>query len=112
MFAEFEPAFRGVLDGLRFTGPGTAASDALQVLRGERESPFRRRPAIASLVRFGLALLVILAGVFQVQRHHAAVAMRARGLPSPGFSGIALPVAAIVLGVILLLASPRAWRPG
>ena len=33
-FAEAEPAFRGVLDGLRFAGPGAAASDALQVLRG------------------------------------------------------------------------------
>ena len=37
---------------------------------------------------------------------------RVWGLPSPGFSGIALPVAAIVLGVILLLGiAPRlaAW---
>ena len=38
-------------------------------------SPFDDRPAIGiALVRFGLALLVIVAGVFQVQRHHAAVA--------------------------------------
>jgi hypothetical protein len=34
VFAEFEPAFRGVLDGLRFAGPDAPASDALQVLRG------------------------------------------------------------------------------
>jgi hypothetical protein len=37
-------------------------------------SPFEDRPAIGiALVRFGLALLVILAGLFQVERHHAAV---------------------------------------
>jgi hypothetical protein len=34
VFAEFEPAFRGVLDGLRFAGPDAPASGALQVLRG------------------------------------------------------------------------------
>jgi uncharacterized membrane protein YphA (DoxX/SURF4 family) len=64
-------------------------------------------------VRFGLALIVLVAGVFQLQRHHAAVAdARAWGLPSPSFAGIALPVSAIVLGVILLLGiAPRlaAW---
>lgn len=77
-------------------------------------SPFDDRPAIGvALVRFGLALIVLLAGVFQVQRHHAAVAdARVWGLPSPDFSGIALPVSAIVLGVILLVGlAPRlaAW---
>jgi uncharacterized membrane protein YphA (DoxX/SURF4 family) len=77
-------------------------------------SPFDDRPAIGiALVRFGLALLVILAGVFQVQRHHAAVAdARVWGLPSPSFTGIAIPVAAIVLGLILLFGiAPRlaAW---
>jgi uncharacterized membrane protein YphA (DoxX/SURF4 family) len=77
-------------------------------------SPFEDRPAIGiALVRFGLALLVIVAGVFQVQRHHAAVQdARVWGLPSPNFSGVAIPVAAIVLGVILLLGiAPRlaAW---
>jgi uncharacterized membrane protein YphA (DoxX/SURF4 family) len=77
-------------------------------------SPFEDRPAIGiALVRFGLALLVILAGVFQLQRHHAAVVdARVWGLPSPGFSGVALPVVALVLGVILLLGiAPRlaAW---
>ena len=77
-------------------------------------TPFDDQPAIGvALVRFALALLVIAAGVFQVQRHHAAVAdARVWGLPSPSFSGIALPVLAIVLGVILLLGlAPRlaAW---
>jgi uncharacterized membrane protein YphA (DoxX/SURF4 family) len=77
-------------------------------------SPFDDRPAIGiALVRFGLALLTIVAGVFQVQRHHAAVAdARVWGLPSPSFTGIAIPVLAIVLGVILLLGlAPRfaAW---
>jgi uncharacterized membrane protein YphA (DoxX/SURF4 family) len=77
-------------------------------------SPFEDRPAIGvALVRFGLALIVLVAGVFQLQRHHAAVAdARAWGLPSPSFTGIALPVSAIVLGVILLLGiAPRlaAW---
>jgi uncharacterized membrane protein YphA (DoxX/SURF4 family) len=77
-------------------------------------SPFEDRPAIGvALVRFGLALLVIVAGAFQVQRHHAAVAdARTWGLPSPSYSGIAIPVAALVLGVILLLGiAPRlaAW---
>ena len=77
-------------------------------------SPFDDRPAIGlALVRLGLALLVILAGVFQVQRHHAAVAdARVWGLPSPSFTGIAIPVAAIVLGLILLFGiAPRlaAW---
>ena len=77
-------------------------------------SPFDDRPAIGiALVRFGLALLVIVAGVFQVQRHHAAVQdARVWGLPWPNFSGIAIPAAAIVLGVILLLGiAPRlaAW---
>ena len=33
-FANAEPAFREVLDGLRFAGPGEAAPGALQVLRG------------------------------------------------------------------------------
>ena len=33
-FAEAEPAFREVLDGLRFAAPGAAEPDALQVLRG------------------------------------------------------------------------------
>lgn len=77
-------------------------------------SPFDDRPAIGvALVRFALALLVIAAGVFQVQRHHAAVAdARVWGLPAPDVSGIALPVLAIVLGVVLLLGlAPRlaAW---
>jgi uncharacterized membrane protein YphA (DoxX/SURF4 family) len=77
-------------------------------------SPFDDRPAIGvALVRFALALLVIAAGVFQVQRHHAAVAdARVWGLPSPDFSGIAIPVLAIVLGVAMLLGlAPRltAW---
>ena len=76
--------------------------------------PFDDRPAIGvALVRFGLALIVLLAGVFQVQRHHAAVAdARVWGLPSPDISGIALPISAIVLGVILLVGlAPRlaAW---
>ena len=75
---------------------------------------FEDRPAIGlALVRFGLALLVIAAGAFQVQRHHAAVAdARVWGLPAPETSGIALPVAALVLGVVLLLGlAPRlaAW---
>ena len=77
-------------------------------------SPFDDRPAIGvALVRFGLALIVLVAGVFQVQRHHAAVAdARVWGLPSPDFSAVALPVSAIVLGLILLLGiAPRlaAW---
>ena len=77
-------------------------------------SPFDDRPAIGvALVRFALALLVIAAGVFQAQRHHAAVAdARVWGLPSPDFSGIALPVSALALGLILLLGiAPRlaAW---
>ncbi|HET6174292.1 MAG TPA: DoxX family membrane protein [Gaiellales bacterium] len=77
-------------------------------------SPFEDRPAIGiALVRFGLALLVIVTGVFQVQRHHAAVAdARVWGLPSPSFSGVAIPFLAIFLGVILLLGiAPRlaAW---
>ena len=77
-------------------------------------NPFEDRPAVGvALVRFALALLVILAGVFQVQRHHAAVAdARIWGLPSPHFTGIALPVIAIALGVVLLLGlAPRlaAW---
>jgi uncharacterized membrane protein YphA (DoxX/SURF4 family) len=77
-------------------------------------SPFEDRPAIGiALVRFGLALLVIVAGVFQVQRHHAAVAdARVWGLPSPSFTGIAIPVIAIALGLILLFGiAPRlaAW---
>ncbi len=77
-------------------------------------NPFEDRPAIGvALVRFGLSLLVILAGVFQLQRHHAAVAdARVWGLPSPDFSGVALPVSAIVLGVILFFGlAPRlaAW---
>ena len=33
-FAEAEPAFREVLDGLRFAAPGAAEPGALQVLRG------------------------------------------------------------------------------
>ena len=33
-FAEAEPAFRAVLEGLRFATPGAAAPSALQVLRG------------------------------------------------------------------------------
>jgi uncharacterized membrane protein YphA (DoxX/SURF4 family) len=77
-------------------------------------SPFDDRPAIGvALVRFGLALIVIVAGVFQVQRHHAAVTdARVWGLPAPDITGVALPVSAIVLGVILLLGiAPRlaAW---
>jgi uncharacterized membrane protein YphA (DoxX/SURF4 family) len=77
-------------------------------------SPFEDRPAIGvALVRFGLALIVLVAGAFQVQRHHAAIAdARVWGLPSPDITGIALPVSAIVLGVILLLGlAPRlaAW---
>ena len=77
-------------------------------------SPFDDRPAIGvALVRFGLALIVIVAGVFQVQRHHAAVTdARVWGLPAPDISGVALPVSAIVLGLILLLGiAPRlaAW---
>jgi uncharacterized membrane protein YphA (DoxX/SURF4 family) len=77
-------------------------------------SPFDDRPAIGvALVRFGLAMLVIVTGVFQVQRHHAAVAdARVWGLPSPHITGIALPVIAIGLGAILLLGlAPRlaAW---
>ena len=77
-------------------------------------SPFEYRPAIGiALVRFGLALLVILAGLFQVERHHAAVAdARVWGLPSPGVTGMAIPVIALALGVILLFGlAPRlaAW---
>ena len=77
-------------------------------------SPFDDRPAIGvALVRFGLALIVLVVGIFQVQRHDAAVAdARAWGLPSPDFSGIALPASAIVLGVVLLFGlAPRlaAW---
>ena len=77
-------------------------------------SPFDDRPAIGiALVRFALALLVIVAGVFQVQRHHAAVSdARTWGLPSPNVTGIALPVIALVLAAILLLGlAPRlaAW---
>jgi uncharacterized membrane protein YphA (DoxX/SURF4 family) len=77
-------------------------------------SPFEDRPAVGvALVRFGLALLVLVAGIFQVQRHHAAVTdARIWGLPSPDVSGIALPVSAIVLGVILFFGlAPRlaAW---
>ena len=77
-------------------------------------SPFDDRPAIGiALVRFALALLVIVAGLFQVQRHHAAVSdARTWGLPSPHISGIALPVIALVLAVILLFGlAPRlaAW---
>ena len=77
-------------------------------------SPFDDRPAIGvALVRFGLALIVLVAGIFQVQRHDAAVAdAHVWGLPSPDFSGLALPVSAIVLGVILLFGlAPRlaAW---
>jgi hypothetical protein len=34
VFAQFEPSFREVLDGLRFTVPDTAAPEALRVLRG------------------------------------------------------------------------------
>jgi hypothetical protein len=34
VFAQFEPSFREVLDGLRFTAPDTAAPEALRVLRG------------------------------------------------------------------------------
>jgi uncharacterized membrane protein YphA (DoxX/SURF4 family) len=76
--------------------------------------PFDDRPAIGiALVRFALALLVLAAGVLQVQRHHAAVAdARVWGLPSPSFTGIAIAVIAIVLGVVLLLGlAPRlaAW---
>jgi uncharacterized membrane protein YphA (DoxX/SURF4 family) len=77
-------------------------------------SPFDDRPAVGvALVRFALALLVIAAGVFQVQRHHAAVAdARVWGLPSPDISGVAVPVIAIALGLILLFGlAPRlaAW---
>ncbi len=77
-------------------------------------NPFEDRPAIGvALVRFGLSLLVLLAGVFQVQRHHAAIEdARTWGLPSPSFSGVALPVSALVLGVILFFGlAPRlaAW---
>jgi uncharacterized membrane protein YphA (DoxX/SURF4 family) len=77
-------------------------------------SPFDDRPAIGvALVRFGLALIVLVAGVFQVQRHHAAVAdAEVWGLPSPDITGIALPASAIVLGLILLFGiAPRlaAW---
>jgi uncharacterized membrane protein YphA (DoxX/SURF4 family) len=73
-------------------------------------NPFDDRPAIGvALVRFALSLLVIVAGVFQVQRHHAAVAdARVWGLPSPDISGIAVPAVAIALGVILFLGlAPR-----
>jgi uncharacterized membrane protein YphA (DoxX/SURF4 family) len=77
-------------------------------------SPFEDRPAIGvALVRFGLALLVLVAGAFQIQRHHAAIEdARTWGLPSPDVTGIALPVAALVLGVILFFGlAPRlaAW---
>jgi uncharacterized membrane protein YphA (DoxX/SURF4 family) len=67
-------------------------------------SPFDDRPAIGvALVRFALALLVIVAGLFQVQRHHAAVSdAQTWGLPSPHITGIALPVIALVLAAILL----------
>jgi uncharacterized membrane protein YphA (DoxX/SURF4 family) len=67
-------------------------------------SPFDDRPAIGiALVRFALALLVIVAGLFQVQRHHAAVSdARTWGLPAPHITGIALPVIALVLAAILL----------
>ena len=77
-------------------------------------SPLDDRPAIGvALVRFGLALIVLVAGVFQVQRHDPAVAdARAWGLPAPDFTGVALPVSAIVLGLVLLFGiAPRlaAW---
>ncbi len=77
-------------------------------------SPFEDRPAIGvALVRFGLALLVLTAGIFQVRRHGPALAdARAWGFPAPDFTATALPVSAIVLGVILLLGlAPRlaAW---
>ena len=114
-FADAEPAFREALDGLRFAATGAAeAGRAPGAARVSARSPFDDRPAIGiALVRFGLALLVLVAGIFQVQRHHAAVAdARVWGLPSPSFSGIAIPVVAIVLGVILLLGiAPRlaAW---
>jgi uncharacterized membrane protein YphA (DoxX/SURF4 family) len=77
-------------------------------------SPFDDRPAIGiALVRFALAMLVIVAGVFQLQRHHAAVAdARTWGLPSPHIAGTAVPVIAIGLGTVLLLGlAPRlaAW---
>ena len=78
-------------------------------------SPFDDRPAIGiALVRFGLALLVIVAGVFQVQRHHAAVAdARVWGLPSPNFTGIAIPVVGDrARPDPAASASLRAWRPG
>ena len=77
-------------------------------------TPFDDRPAIGvALVRFGLALLVLAAGVFQVQRQHAAVeSARVWGFPAPDFTGVAFPVSAIVLAIILLLGlAPRlaAW---
>jgi uncharacterized membrane protein YphA (DoxX/SURF4 family) len=77
-------------------------------------SPFDDRPAIGvALVRIGLALLVLVAGVFQLQRHDPAVAdARAWGFPAPDITGVALPVSAIVLALILLLGlAPRlaAW---
>ena len=83
-------------------------------MSGRSRNPFDDRPAIGiALVRFGLAMLVIAAGIFQVQRRHAAVAdARVWGLPSPHISGIALPVIALALGAILLLGlAPRlaAW---
>jgi uncharacterized membrane protein YphA (DoxX/SURF4 family) len=73
-------------------------------------SPFDDRPAIGvALVRFGLALLVIAAGAGQAQRHHVAVTdARAWDLPAPNFTGIALPVLGVALGVVLLLGlAPR-----
>jgi uncharacterized membrane protein YphA (DoxX/SURF4 family) len=58
-------------------------------------------------------MLVIVVGVFQLQRHHAAVAdAHTWGLPSPHLTGTALPVVGIALGAILLLGlAPRlaAW---
>ena len=73
-------------------------------------SPFDDRPAIGvALVRFGLALIVLVAGVFQVQRHDAAVAdARVWGLPSPDFSGVALPPSVLPASHMMSTAS----RPG
>ena len=77
-------------------------------------SPFDDRPAIGvALVRFGLALIVLVAGVFQLQRTDAAEAdARVWGFPAPDITGIALPASAVVLGLVLLFGiAPRlaAW---
>ena len=78
-------------------------------------SPFDDRPAIGvALVRFGLALIVLVAGVFQLQRHGCGGGGCPRLGPArrPTSPAVALPASAIVLGLVLLFGlAPRlaAW---